>query len=843
MGLSPNDLVLGASNAVGLNDGAVIRAKPFSGSTTLGDMAALGVNSPNLSGAGVGSAFRYVWSIPSLQLRQSSLTAYRTSGTVTAQAGTTFLEPAENRAGVPIRQDPLWTWTVTGPTTGTPIFVTANQSKTLLPGNYGPTTVYSGGTLILQIQGSFLDPVNYGFVSLDLEPGAKVQMTNAANSTVTVTSSLIFRAPLGGLGTVLAYLGSGSIDVEAPFTGDLFLAPNASVSVKADSTGHFFAKNVTVFERHTVTAQPLTTNGRLLVMPAEQVSTLGEPMSNAIEGEIATAVLNPTPMGCTAPTLFLSNHGNSVFGSPFDASGTVFAGTPFSAPLADPSGPSSCIGTPLPGGTGRVPPGVDPNAHPWQILPGGVRSYTQQGVFTDNVITRVGDGTVAFMGQAYRVCEDPSTGVPQGPGCPATQPTPGQSCNAATVPGACVYGATPGTQCSCLTEGTPPTTTFVCGPLKRVEEGVLNLNVSHDCGAHWTATPLDFFDLGVQVSPPPVTARDFDRPEFYYDPFDQMLYISSVVGKGPGTGPTGLAIFSSPAANLTSASQLHFSLLRNDPRVEPNATDATIPPRVMTTTLDEAAISASGSQTRRVDLATFRCAGNIPRLDVDTAFGVKTFDLTDGTDKTTLCENVPLGGDLAPNLWHGPSIVGTASWPPRLYIAYTGRNASNMEIINLYVVTLRSAQNYAATPIITRLATIDRSDIDKHVLFPQLIRADGAGGSDPTRDSPLVLRYASWDAGDLDTVEELEQGLYSGMLAPVHVIATWKVSAAMGNTPGSICPLPGTTDRCFTGDYRYGTFYRKQSGALTFFTPWTGQSSTSGTTGIYAQGATMTITP
>src|SRR6185437_5394108 len=125
-----------------LNNGAKLRV-PASGGTAPGDMAAVGPSVPpgSQSVTGVNASFRYVWSKAPLFLRQSILTAYRTSGSASIQTGTSISEPAEDRENLPIRQDPIWRYSLSAPSTGTSVFVQNGQTLTLAPGNYGPTTV------------------------------------------------------------------------------------------------------------------------------------------------------------------------------------------------------------------------------------------------------------------------------------------------------------------------------------------------------------------------------------------------------------------------------------------------------------------------------------------------------------------------------------------------------------------------------------------------------------------------------------------------------------------------------------------------------------------------------
>jgi hypothetical protein len=359
--------------------------------------------------------------------------------------------------------------------------------------------------------------------------------------------------------------------------------------------------------------------------------------------------------------------------------------------------------------------------------------------------------------------------------------------------------------------------------MRRIEEDILRVSVSSNCGTTWTSTPIDFTDLKVPTSDGVGFARDADRWETYFDPFDKKLYFSANTAKNFVEAKVP-SIFSADASTVTSAADLHPTLLRQLP--------AATPPFVMTTALDEAATLPSGGTGRWVHFATLRCNGSA-LLEVATPFGLRTYDLQDSSDPSTLCETVPLGGTLAPNLWHGPSLVGTASWPPRFYAAYTGKGATNgTEIVNVVEVTLRSAQQYNAPPIIRRLNAVDFSSTSKHALFPQLIRVDNAGGSDLTLDTPIVLRYTLWDRST--NVEEHARVVYSGFAdAQTQDInlATWSVATACGG------------GGCFPGDYRYGTFHRKNNRTLTFFTPWTGQSSTAGVGGVFGQGATIDVVP
>ena len=249
VGLNPGDIVLGANRSVSVNDRASVFGTTPLGAFPSGGIAAFGSASDLLNIGKSASAGR-IWATTPLLLRNNAeIIFYKTSGAVQQQTGVVFGDPTENRSNATIRKDPIWTVAISVPTSGAAINVFGGQTRTLDLGSYGPTTVFSGGTL--RLTGG-----TYGFVSLDLEPGAIVQLDDPGQTTVGVNTSVILRARLGGAGFVFGYLGTQTAHVEAPFTGDLFLAPAADIEIKSDSTGHFFGNHVTVFEQVRVSGGP-----------------------------------------------------------------------------------------------------------------------------------------------------------------------------------------------------------------------------------------------------------------------------------------------------------------------------------------------------------------------------------------------------------------------------------------------------------------------------------------------------------------------------------------------------------------------------------------------------------
>jgi len=825
VGLNPGDIVLGANRSVSVNDRASVFGTTPLGAFPSGGIAAFGSGSDLLNIGNSASAGR-IWATTPLLLRNNAeIIFYKTSGAVQQQTGVVFGDPSENRSNATIRKDPIWTVAISAPTSGAGINVFGGQTRTLDLGSYGPTTVFSGGTL--RLTGG-----TYGFVSLDLEPGAIVQLDDPGQTTVGVNTTVILRARLGGAGFVFGYLGTQAVHVEAPFTGDLFLAQAADIEIKSDSTGHFFGNHVTVFEQVHVSGGPLGAHAQTLVRPIESLQLLGQLDPSAGAAEIATAVL-PAGGACAQPTAFVS-YGNAAllqvpgFGS---ATATNLAAFPAPAPQ-----PTSCIETVLPG-VPRIP-GAD--THLWEILSPGIPSYADVVGFTDNAVTRVGDGTVVMVGATARLCVDPAAGVKQGPDCPASPPQEGATCHPGTTTGACVYDVMPGTQCSCVPTGAPEPEAgiFRCGTLLRLEEDAFGVRVSHDCGATWTATAVDPFAMGI-TGP----ARDIDRWETYYDPFDSKLYISSTTRVGPGDDTnTRLVVLTTPAFGLTNANQLRFRVLKDQ------VFDGF--PMVISTALDQTALLPSGTG-RSVLFATFRCKGPDPVFDVDTPFSTppKELSLATMADPSTQCQEVvkTTGGRMPFSGHHaGPSIVGTASSPPRFYVAYSGISKSGFEIVNVYAITLRSANGYQAPPDVTRVLVVDRSANGQDAIWPQLIRADGAGGADLTLDTPVVLRYALVGG---DTVTEQAVALYSGLAGPAQSLTTWSIAATYSKSAAKCAASTQDKDNCFAGDYRYGSFYRKTSnGRLDFFVPWSGQATkagSGGTTppGVFTTAATLTIIP
>jgi hypothetical protein len=865
VGYSPENIVIGATLGVFINDRAqILYAPPLRSiwGNAWADVAAFGPTTTT-SRFGSNTIVGAIWSRTRLQVHGGLLEFYKTENSAPeVQQGTIVLQQEENRQGVMIRMDPMWRVSITAPESGagcngnpTTCIVNAGQTVTLPAGNYGPVTVNSQGTLRLTGSGT------YGFVALIVNSGATVELTAAAPPRLFVRNDFIIRSPVRRRGLIIGYLGTNSAQIEAPFDWGFLLAPNAQAQVKANGVGRFFARSVAVYEDMSVRALPLTEEERAFVRPTSLIQNRGL-FSLTGAAEIGSALLQ-AGNGCGAPRAFVSYSGGSLFHRPVSSIGTttndVVLVSPFTAPTP---APASCIGTALPGYDHNPADGSDIDPPLWPIQAGGRPFYADFAVGADSLTTRLSDGRVVSVGFSNRFCEDPNNGLPQGANCPGVAPTAGNACDAVTNPAACLYGAT---QCSCVpscwTAPSPCSSnnqccsgtcsggactapanapgTWACGPLTRVEAGILGVRMTAVCGSSWTAGAFDATALGIPVIGGG-SARVMDRPELFADSFENKLYLSANTFAGPGifTGAQQV-VYSASAASITNASNLTWQPVRPaEPRDHAG-------PEVMSTVLDERARLNTTPATfgRYVHLATARCVGTRPILDIQTPFGRKQWDLAEGDpDPATACAFVRQGisGQPFPGIQFGPSIVGVSSTPPRVLVAYTGNSDTTPQytVINVYSATIRSASGYSLRPDIRLELRVHQG---AHSVWPQLIAPDGFGSSSRLLDMPVVLRWSSVSAPN---VTEMAQVLYSGVPGPVQSMVFWSIPETFPNID---CPNAGLA--CFVGDYKYGAFYEKVGGSLSYFTPWTGGArdpETGGTVtlpGARASGGFVDVVP
>jgi hypothetical protein len=808
VGLNPAKVVLGASGAV------TVGANAFVASTLLGENAIVALGATGTTSIGSGSFVGAVWSRPNMVFGDASAEFYKTAGTAQLQAGSGgFSNSDENRDQTPIRQDPFWTYSISAPTTGTPLTVVSGQTLTLAPGDYGPVTVMEGGSLVLMAPPAGPDGgPQFRFASLDIEPGASAQQ--GSEMTVSVNSTLTLKAAFGGPGMTLKYLGS-AVTIEASFTGDFFLAPNAAVSINAPSFARFFARSITVGNNVLVNAPALGSFSSSVrsLLPSATVTpkgVIGKSGMQEISSAVLTSATNPTT--CTEPTAFVTYWSGALAFQGFPAMGSGS-----SANVRDtfsyPSPSSGCFGD------NTCFPASDPSNRPWQwpVKTGGVVEYSDFEANTDNTIVRLDAGRVVSVGFSRRYCDDPNP-IPliaQGPNCPRSKPAIGATCNSSRVTGRCIYGTAPADWCECLSN------TFSCTRMRRLEEGTLGVRMTSDCrpNATWTTGQFDPALLGEEKA-------GNDRLESYFDPFDKKLYVSEAFAATGHCGTDKNIVYAASTTGVTDAKNFSFQRVLSTP----NGT-----PQVMTTVLDERARLASGSVGRWVHFATARCpegAGHVNVLFVPPSGTPQEITLDNDSDPTTQCHN---GFILHTNKAYGPSIVGISSSPPRLYVAYGGTSQFGKALINVWAVTLMSFNGYAGPHVVERVATL--FDASHDYFFPQLIRADGQAGSNLTIDTPVILRYTTWDGND--TYEERAIPLYSGLPGASKLLATWSQTTACGP------PVDGGPPSCFIGDYRYGSFVEKSNAKLTFFTPWSGQWSSGSTPppGVFPNAATIDVQP
>ena len=688
--------------------------------------------------------------------------------------------------------------------------VEPTKSTTLNPGTTGNWAVKTGGTLTLS------SPGIYRFRSLQLEPSSRLVVPATGVVQIYVADSLIIRSLIPGQRTILAYLGQAPVQVEALFAGQLFMAPNAAVEVKVSTFGRMFAKSLIVHQDRTITTRVMTPEARALYMPTETVKPLGVMGPTfgfeEISGTVLTSAEAPQ-CGLANPLAFVSRHSRTVM------KGSIGPGSFLNAvdlaPLPFPADPPfGCIptvyeGDPPPPALAPLFPTVVPTPKPAAFY-----GYS----LTDNLISRLPGGRVMQIGFTTRYCADPPV---TGTNCPPAA-APGTACVPATNPNVCSYGggvphdAAVDVNCLCADPEGDGTSAWNCQP-RRAEGGGLAVRLSSDCGANWSTGVIDLYEIGTKMpSGNPDPLRNTDRPEFYVDPFDDRVFVSSTWTPRQAQPWAHVTVEGRPKS-ATNAADMSWKVVQN------HVFDAL--PWVMTTVRDEAALlspPSSPSYGSWVYMANFRCVGTQPTLRVHTPFDSspdwKEWDLVGASpaDTSLLCNTVSKGTNGMPfaQFHYGPSMVGISASPPRFLVAYSGVS-NGFEITNVLSVTLRSADGYAHQPEVVRVArVVNGSPLAGHVIFPQLIQADGLGGSDLGVDMPVVLRIATVNG---DNIRELALPFYSGLPGQFNQLSSWSLSAAY---PGNNCATTAGAG-CFIGDYRYGSLVQKQ-GALQFFTPWIG---------------------
>ena len=164
-------------------------------------------------------------------------------------------------------------WTVAFPASSMAVSLEPGQTRSISPGAYTDVNVKSGAILTLT------SPGTYFFDSLNVEPnGGRVVLNGNGPFTIYVRASLTLKGPLvrpagaPPVATMLAYAGSNSVYLSAPFQGSL-VAPGATLTLADIGTGiheaSFFAR-ASSFRRPFTSGivPPLSVHPRRCIPPA-----------------------------------------------------------------------------------------------------------------------------------------------------------------------------------------------------------------------------------------------------------------------------------------------------------------------------------------------------------------------------------------------------------------------------------------------------------------------------------------------------------------------------------------------------------------------------------------------
>lgn len=567
---------------------------------------------------------------------------------------------------------------MTIPTSDTGPAVTGTTS--IGPGTYGSVIVQPNQQLTLTAPGV------YKFASLDLEPYSKLNLP-AGLTQLNVHSNMILRSPLGTAtsGLVVKYAGTNSVQIDSEFTGDLFIAPNATIEFKHSATGSFFAKRIEVHQDLQVTRRPLWEGAMDLFMPTTTLRQLGEMVpTSSNHAEIASAILTPGFASCTAePMAFVSHQSSDVLRAKIDLGGWSFYNSTALPRLpVSSTAPAACLDAPLQG----YPPGVD-SAYEYATNPTPApRPYFTVSPYTDNVMSRLADGRVLELGFGFRSCEDFPVSVGS---CPAAVPS-GSACTSATDTDPCFY-ANPSPDvgaedlvCHCISN------VWECD-LRRVDATGLSLRMSSDCGNSWSSQYFDMVSLG--LLPGTDGGGTIDRPELYVDPYADRVFVSGSMTPVFGdlstdVGARSVMVVGTPK-NPATADAVSFSVYRDDPW------DGG--PQVITTVPDAQARFPDGSVGNHVYVVRAHCGNGdlLPLVDIETPFGWRQVNLQNGLGTDFLCQTV--AERAVPIINHVPSITVASipSVPPQVRVAYPGKNATGKQIVHIFVITLRSSSGYS----------------------------------------------------------------------------------------------------------------------------------------------------
>lgn len=166
--------------------------------------------------------------------------ALTTAGIFTPGNGVVVTGALSQHATLQLPSLDLCRATFTGTSNGD-VSLEPDQSRTLVPGQYGNIVVKSRATLRLP-------PGIVEISSLDLEPSSTLVVSATQPTLLLVSGSVIWRGT-GSAPLFLGVFGSGTTFIESPFSGSL-VQPAGSVVIRAltgpSLVGQVFAKNVSV---------------------------------------------------------------------------------------------------------------------------------------------------------------------------------------------------------------------------------------------------------------------------------------------------------------------------------------------------------------------------------------------------------------------------------------------------------------------------------------------------------------------------------------------------------------------------------------------------------------------
>jgi len=242
-GLAPEDVLFSSTDALKLND----RAGTVRGSGFFGSVSNSGLFETNV---GAQTHVGDIRSRASVTLRSNALVDgfIKTAGTLSAQQGAMIVNGTQQATSL---NHETFNWNVGFPTGTVPdVILQPGQIVSRAPGNHGAVIVNAGARLRLRAG-------LYTMRSLMLEPNSTLELDKTLGPIrIAVRDSFTYRGRLfEGNGRPSNYLiavgGTGTVFVEAPYTGGALIVPFGTIELKSTPFGHrgqFFAKRIEVHQ-------------------------------------------------------------------------------------------------------------------------------------------------------------------------------------------------------------------------------------------------------------------------------------------------------------------------------------------------------------------------------------------------------------------------------------------------------------------------------------------------------------------------------------------------------------------------------------------------------------------